>query len=64
MPPSSIVHQANEDQTHPSMMAWRVHEFGPPLTRFSGGGLTAGVLDLIDGMITGAQWEQPGYERF
>lgn len=27
---SSIVHQANEDQTHPSMMAWRVHEFGPP----------------------------------
>jgi hypothetical protein len=46
------------------MMAWRVHEFGPPLTRFSGGGLTAGVLDLIDGMITGAQWEQPGYERF
>jgi NADPH:quinone reductase-like Zn-dependent oxidoreductase len=30
MPPSSIVHQANEDQTHSSMMAWRVHEFGPP----------------------------------
>src|SRR5919106_4023263 len=30
MAPSSIVHQANEDQTHPSMMAWRVHEFGPP----------------------------------
>ena len=28
------------------------------------GGLTAGVLDLIDGMITGAQWEPPGYERF
>jgi NADPH:quinone reductase-like Zn-dependent oxidoreductase len=30
MTPSSIVHQTNEDQTHPSMMAWRVHEFGPP----------------------------------
>jgi NADPH:quinone reductase-like Zn-dependent oxidoreductase len=26
----SIVHQANEDQTRLSMMAWRVHEFGPP----------------------------------
>ena len=30
MAPSSIVHQANEDQTPSSMMAWRVHEFGPP----------------------------------
>ena len=30
MASSSIVHQANEDQTHPSMMAWRMHEFGPP----------------------------------
>ena len=30
MAPSGIVHQSNEDQTHPSMMAWRVHEFGPP----------------------------------
>ena len=30
MAPSSSVHEANEDQTHPSMMAWRVHEFGPP----------------------------------
>jgi NADPH:quinone reductase-like Zn-dependent oxidoreductase len=30
MEPSSIVHQANDDQTHSSMMAWRVHEFGPP----------------------------------
>ena len=30
MTPSSIVHQADEDQTHSSMMAWRVHEFGPP----------------------------------
>ena len=30
MAPSSIVHQANDDQTHSSMMAWRVHEFGPP----------------------------------
>lgn len=27
---SSIVHQANEDQTHASMMVWRIHEFGPP----------------------------------
>lgn len=27
---TSIVDQAKEDQTHPSMMAWRVHEFGPP----------------------------------
>ena len=30
MTPSSIVHQASEDQTHPSMMAWRVREFGSP----------------------------------
>jgi NADPH:quinone reductase-like Zn-dependent oxidoreductase len=30
MAPSSIVHQANEGETHLSMMAWRVHEFGPP----------------------------------
>ena len=30
MVPSSIVHQVNEDQTHSSMMAWRLHEFGPP----------------------------------
>jgi hypothetical protein len=27
---TSIVDQAKEDQTHSSMMAWRVHEFGPP----------------------------------
>jgi NADPH:quinone reductase-like Zn-dependent oxidoreductase len=27
---SSIVPQAKEDQTHSTMMAWRVHEFGPP----------------------------------
>jgi NADPH:quinone reductase-like Zn-dependent oxidoreductase len=27
---SSIVRQANADQTHSSMMAWRVHQFGPP----------------------------------
>jgi NADPH:quinone reductase-like Zn-dependent oxidoreductase len=27
---TSIVHQAKEDQPHSSMMAWRVHEFGPP----------------------------------
>jgi hypothetical protein len=30
MAPSSIVHQANEKQSPSSMMAWRVHEFGPP----------------------------------
>src|ERR1700733_5971484 len=30
MAASSIVHQANEDQTPLSMMAWRVHEFGAP----------------------------------
>jgi NADPH:quinone reductase-like Zn-dependent oxidoreductase len=30
MTPNSIVHQADEDQTPSSMMAWRVHEFGPP----------------------------------
>jgi NADPH:quinone reductase-like Zn-dependent oxidoreductase len=30
MAPSSIVSQANDDQTHSTMMAWRVHEFGPP----------------------------------
>src|SRR3954452_18220983 len=30
MTPGSIVHQTNGDQTHPSMTAWRVHEFGPP----------------------------------
>ena len=30
MTPSSVVHQAHDDQTHSSMMAWRVHEFGPP----------------------------------
>ena len=30
MAPSSIVPQANEEQTYSTMMAWRVHEFGPP----------------------------------
>ena len=30
MTPSSIVPQADEEQTHSTMMAWRVHEFGPP----------------------------------
>src|ERR1700742_2918916 len=30
MAPSSIVPQAHEEQTHSTMMAWRVHEFGPP----------------------------------
>src|SRR4029450_10773402 len=27
---SSIAHQGNEDHARSSMMAWRVHEFGPP----------------------------------
>lgn len=26
----SITHEADRDQNHASMMAWRVHEFGPP----------------------------------
>jgi NADPH:quinone reductase-like Zn-dependent oxidoreductase len=30
MTASSIVHNANQDQIRSSMMAWRVHEFGPP----------------------------------
>lgn len=30
MTPSSIVPQANEQRTHSTMMAWRVHEFGSP----------------------------------
>lgn len=30
MAPSGIAHQGSEDHTHPSMMAWRVHAFGPP----------------------------------
>jgi NADPH:quinone reductase-like Zn-dependent oxidoreductase len=30
MTTSSIVPQADEEQTHSTMMAWRVHEFGPP----------------------------------
>ena len=30
MASDSIVRQADQDQTHSSMMAWRVHEFGPP----------------------------------
>jgi NADPH:quinone reductase-like Zn-dependent oxidoreductase len=30
MTPSSIVPQANDERTHSTMMAWRVHEFGPP----------------------------------
>jgi len=30
MTASSIVPQANEEQTHPTMMAWRVHQFGSP----------------------------------
>ena len=32
MTPGSIVHQASEDQTHSSMVAWRVREFGSPNT--------------------------------
>ena len=30
MTTSSIVPQANEERTHSTMMAWRVHEFGLP----------------------------------
>jgi NADPH:quinone reductase-like Zn-dependent oxidoreductase len=30
MTPSSIVLHDNEERTHSTMMAWRVHEFGPP----------------------------------
>lgn len=30
MTASSIVPQANEEQTHSTMMAWRVHQFGSP----------------------------------
>jgi NADPH:quinone reductase-like Zn-dependent oxidoreductase len=30
MTPRSIVPQANDERTHSTMMAWRVHEFGPP----------------------------------
>jgi NADPH:quinone reductase-like Zn-dependent oxidoreductase len=30
MAPSSIGPQADEEQSHSTMMAWRVHEFGPP----------------------------------
>ena len=30
MTPSSMVPQAHEERTHSTMMAWRVHEFGPP----------------------------------
>jgi NADPH:quinone reductase-like Zn-dependent oxidoreductase len=30
MAANSTVHPTNEDQTRLSMMAWRVHEFGPP----------------------------------
>jgi NADPH:quinone reductase-like Zn-dependent oxidoreductase len=30
MTPSRSVHEANENQVPSSMMAWRVHEFGPP----------------------------------
>src|SRR4051794_31507767 len=32
MTTDSIVHEADQDQIHASMMAWRVHEFGPPQT--------------------------------
>jgi NADPH:quinone reductase-like Zn-dependent oxidoreductase len=32
MTTDSIVHEAARDQAHASMMAWRVHEFGPPET--------------------------------
>jgi hypothetical protein len=32
MIPSSIVHRASEGQTHSSMVAWLVREFGSPNT--------------------------------
>ena len=32
MTANSIVHDTNQDQTGSTMMAWRVHEFGPPET--------------------------------
>jgi NADPH:quinone reductase-like Zn-dependent oxidoreductase len=32
MTTDNMVHDADRDQIHPSMMAWRVHEFGPPQT--------------------------------
>jgi NADPH:quinone reductase-like Zn-dependent oxidoreductase len=32
MTTDSIVQGANQDQTQPTMMAWRMHEFGPPGT--------------------------------
>ena len=32
MTPCTIVHQASEEQTHSSMVAWRVREFGSPNT--------------------------------
>jgi NADPH:quinone reductase-like Zn-dependent oxidoreductase len=32
MTTDSIVHEADQGQIHVSMMAWRVHEFGPPQT--------------------------------
>jgi len=32
MTTGGIAHDANQDQTPASMMAWRVHEFGPPET--------------------------------
>jgi hypothetical protein len=31
MTASGTFHQANEEQSDSSMMAWRVHEFGPPI---------------------------------
>ena len=30
MTPTSTVHEADENQSPSSMMAWRVHAFGPP----------------------------------
>ncbi|MFZ5783723.1 MAG: NADP-dependent oxidoreductase [Pseudomonadota bacterium] len=32
MTPSSTMSSADEERTHPTMMAWRVHTFGPPET--------------------------------
>jgi NADPH:quinone reductase-like Zn-dependent oxidoreductase len=30
MDPSNTDHEVNDHQTHSAMMAWRVHQFGPP----------------------------------
>ena len=39
MTPGGIVPETNEERTHSTMMAWRVHEFGPPETMIYAGSL-------------------------